>query len=244
MRKQLTYFTDLIEGNSFEKDYLKLRALEGWIYEGDELKMLPVVGENDPHRSIWEIRKQTADLMVEFLKGKRGDLLEIGCGNGWFSNYLASKTDLEVIGIDINVTELEMAVNQFNRKDLTFGYANVFAWEPSSKFDFIVINGAVQYFEGVDNLIDRLDSFLSTNGEIHIVDSPIYKTKNESQKARMRSIEYFDKMGFPQLADSYHHHTFSDFPRFKNRVGEPSLLARLIGKKVGGFPWLQYRKER
>lgn len=78
-----------------------------------------------------------------------------------------------------------------------------------SGFDIITINSCIQYFDDFRKIIDTLNSKLTENGEIHIIDSPFYETK-EINIAKKRTFDYYNKIGFPEMAGHYYHHNSND----------------------------------
>ncbi|MES2060530.1 MAG: methyltransferase [Bacteroidota bacterium] len=64
-----------------------------------------------------EDQKKTCDTLINYLKKKRNPLkiLEVGCGNGWLSAKLTEIQQTEIIGLDLNKSEIHQAINVFNK---------------------------------------------------------------------------------------------------------------------------------
>ncbi|MCK7529492.1 MAG: hypothetical protein MZV64_74030 [Ignavibacteriales bacterium] len=79
--------------NEFEKIYLQVRDKENRIFSDDEVKNLPFASDSNPHKKEWDLRAKSFQRFKEYLKSKKQNLniLDLGCGNGWFSGQL-SKT--------------------------------------------------------------------------------------------------------------------------------------------------------
>ena len=78
----------------FEQLYVDLRSNEQRIYSDEEVAWLPDVDEDHVHKKEWQIRKVSAEKLVQYLKHKKRPLkiLEVGCGNGWLSCQLSTPT--------------------------------------------------------------------------------------------------------------------------------------------------------
>lgn len=232
--------------NEFESSYIKLRKSERRIYTDEEVGQLPVIREDHKHYKEWYLRRKSLTRFNKYLHNTIGkhNLLDIGCGNGWFSYNIACKTNLNVYAIDINITELEQAARVFKKDNLNFYYANIFEdiFEKES-FKLISLNSSVQYFDNFEKLINRLLYFLRSDGEIHIIDSPLY-FKSELTGAKERTARYFSSIGFPEMIKFYHHHTFDELNKFNysllyNPRSTLNKLKRLSGLKDSPFPWIK-----
>ena len=105
--------------DSFERLYLKVRAQEKRVLTDDQTRRLPQIDPNYPHYSEWLVRAKTADRFKQYVKDRKDfrTVLDLGCGNGWFSNMLCrSLKDINrIYGIDINMSELKQARRVFPR---------------------------------------------------------------------------------------------------------------------------------
>lgn len=192
---------------SFEGSYLAVREKEGRVYSDEKVATLPYLTATDPHFKEWQLRIKTLDRFLPYLadQHKNGSLLEIGCGNGWFSSRCAKEV-AKVAGVDVNLSELEQGSRVFKRENLSFYYWDIFTASPfQSKFDCIVLNAVVQYFPNFEGLIRQLKTLLNPKGEIHILDSPFY-SKEEVHAAKQRSDHYYANMGVPEMSAHYFHH--------------------------------------
>ncbi|MEO8398631.1 MAG: hypothetical protein ABI550_02325, partial [Ignavibacteriaceae bacterium] len=92
------------EENFYKKKenlYLKVREKEGRIYDIETLKKLPDVHKNHRHSKEWSLRKKSAENLTKyFLQFSEEKILDLGCGNGWLSNYLVEKTSHKLFAVD------------------------------------------------------------------------------------------------------------------------------------------------
>jgi SAM-dependent methyltransferase len=225
----------------FSDTYIKIREIENRVYSDQQLKQLPVIDKKHPHYPEWIMRRKSARRFSDYLGNKKpGKLLEIGCGNGWFTNLCSAYVNTAV-GIDVNIKELEQAALVFKGPHIYFAWWDVFSENPfTENFDIIVLNAVVQYFPDLERLFNKLNQHLNPGGEIHIIDSPFYE-ESAISAAKLRSAIYYQKMGVPEMADHYFHHVNTKISDFEVMY-LPSLnkLIRLIKGKDMPFGW--YRR--
>jgi ubiquinone/menaquinone biosynthesis C-methylase UbiE len=234
------FITDEI--TSFSEAYLKVREKEQRILSDDDVLKLPHLNKFE-----WPQRVKSTKRFIDYISKKKQALtiLDLGCGNGWFTNKIAeiSKQNT-IVGIDINKEELEQATRLFKAENIKFVYANVFECNAIFKdeFDIISINGSIQYFEDFEGLITQLKKFLKPGGEIHIIDSPFYKT-DDIPEAKKRTLEYYTKLGVPEMAQFYYHHSVMCVKNFsvlyKNKT---TLFRKFLKSKDSPFMWLKFTK--
>jgi len=235
--------------DAFEIKYIELRKKEKRIYSDAEVKLLPNADGSYPHKDEWKLRKRSSERFVSYLKkyNNKTNLLDIGCGNGWFSANIAKNNSVDVYALDINKTELEQAARVFNYQNLKFIYGNIFEnIFGQGSFDIITLNSSVQYFGELPKLIKRLFYYLVEEGEIHIMDSPFYN-RNELAGAKERTARYYNSTGFPEMAKHYHHHTFDELNDFEYKIlydpkSSSVKLKKLFSIKDSPFPWIRIKK--
>lgn len=227
----------------FSKVYIALRKKENRVLNDVELKKLPFVSKENSNYNEWKVRQKTNQRFIKYLENKKASLtiLDIGCGNGWFTNKMAIIGN-KVVGLDVNLEELEQARRVFTSKNLQFVYATIFKENLpfTNTFDVITLNACVQYFENFELLITTLKQFLKPTGEIHILDSPFYDA-SEVMNAKQRTMAYYTKIGFPEMAKFYFHHAKEKIKDFEVLYQpKPTLLNKFFGKKDTPFMWLKY----
>lgn len=203
----VTYLTERRE--PFSNAYIKVRSKEQRVLLDPHVRELPFASSKNPLAKEWKLRQQSTQRFLNYLQSKKvNNVLDIGCGNGWFTNAIAEILEGEVHGVDINQNELEQAARVFEKDNLTFYYADIFKSEEhfKNKYDLISLNACVQYFDDLSVLLDLLKKFLTPKGEIHIMDSPFYES-TEIKNAQKRTLDYYQKIGVPDMADYYFHHS-------------------------------------
>jgi ubiquinone/menaquinone biosynthesis C-methylase UbiE len=231
-------------GNKFEELYISSRKIENRIYTDEQVLKLPEVPVSHIHHAEWEIRKRSTRRLIRYLakKNKPLKILEIGCGNGWFSREIATIKYSEVTGIDINAMEINQAKRVFKEwLNLSFYEGDIHLLKYKMKFDVIVFAASIQYFYSLKNILDEAFSILKDFGEIHILDSFFYHP-DEIMKARLRSLEHYHSIGYEEMANFYFHHSATSFQQFNHKYlfNPESLVNRRIRKKRP-FPWIRFK---
>ena len=234
--------------DDFSSLYLKVRDHENRVLTDKQLSQLPNLVPGNPHHKEWSLRQKSTSRFTDYLKKKNKPLriLDLGCGNGWFTNKMALiAPNYIVLGIDINPPELEQAARVFRRENLHFVFGDIYAIADlfRNSFDMITVNATIQYFGELSKLIALLKTFLTASGEIHIMDSPFYNPAAVAA-AKERTFSYYSELGFPKMAEYYHHHSKEDVKEFEVLYfPKKSLVKRLTRRKDSPFPWLKYTNE-
>ena len=230
--------------------YLRVRQKEGRLYSDDVVARLPFISGDHPLAGEWRARSTSARRLVGYLSSfqKPRLILDLGCGNGWLSNRLA-EYGLRVIGLDQNLYELKQAARVFrSNPKLSFLESNIFSAPFNTVlFDVIILASVLQYFPDAASLMSMLSSYLKPQGEIHILDTPLYSA-NEIEEAKLRSNQYYTSLGFPEMNAHYFHHRTSNFDALHpttlyNPRSLTVQLKRWIGKVDSPFPWFVIRKQ-
>ncbi len=231
----------------FDQSYLNLRKKEDRIFNIEDIKQLPDVPITHIHYSEWMKRKHTFEMFISYLKNKEvNSICDLACGNGWFLNKLAFMFRTAV-GIEVNELELNQAAKVLAKHDnIKLYLGDVFDLQLDEKFDIITVNAAIQYFNPLNKIINKLLDLLTDNGELHIVDSPFYRDEKESLKAKERSEDYYKKNGAEELNNFYHHHNLSQLKKFNYKIMyDPYTFSNKIKRKISPqshFHWIKIQK--
>jgi SAM-dependent methyltransferase len=230
----------------FEDLYLALRRKENRLYTDRELIALPDVPAAHPHSGEWKLRRHSYHRLAEYLKyrNKPLSILEPGCGNGWLAAKLAWIPGSQVTGTDINLPELTQAKSVFyDIPNLNFLWGDIRdSILAGKKFDIILFASCIQYFPWLHQIVHTAFDHLAPEGEIHILDSPFYGA-NALGKARQRSREHFEKLGVPEMADCYFHHSYQSLASFTHSIlYDPRKLISRWKHHHHPFPWIRIKK--
>lgn len=246
--KKGVFYLSEYRTNEFENLYLKVRERENRIYEDRILKLLPDINISHPLYNEWKIRKKSLRKLDEYLKSKSKPLniMELGCGNGWLTHHLAMIKNSYVIGVDVIRPELEQAARVFNNfNNHKFFYADIFAdYFKLGDFDIILLASSIQYFMKINYLLERLLCLLKKDGEIHILDSPIYNS-GEIPGAQKRTKKYYENIGFPEMDQYYFHHSRDELekyaPVFLYIQKKQNFYSRILKDINSPFPWIMIK---
>ena len=121
------FIADISTPNTeFEANYIQVRKFEQRVLTDAEVSKLPVL-KNNPHSKEWEKRARSAQRLSRYFSTiQEGKVLDLGCGNGWFTALLAKNQNLEVVGMDVNLTELKQAARVFQQVNLNFVCGDIF----------------------------------------------------------------------------------------------------------------------
>lgn len=238
----LRLLADPAEGKCFETIYLDVRASEQRIYSIDTVKKLPDVSVDHPHYQEWSIRKRSMLRFLKYIKAAQNveRILEVGCGNGWFSAAISREfPDKQVVGCDLNLFELKQAKSAFDQANLSFVYADIFEEWPSDlqNFDLIFLASSAQYFKNLNSLMLALKLHTSKRAEIHFLDTHFYPQK-KIKAAESRSHHYYVQLGYSAMAENYFHHSMEDLKRQGARLlYKPRGMLRWFSPNASPFPW-------
>ncbi len=225
--------------NAFEQAYLEIRKKENRVLSDKEVLQLPVLPRKHQHHKEWVLRLDSLNRFFKYLYKNpvKGPVLDIGCGNGWFTNILQQRTKEQVIGIDVNMEELRQASKLFRNEKLIFCYTDIL--KPcfrDNQFAIITLNASVQYFHSLPVLLRKLNKLLLPGGEIHLIDTPFYKDK-EVNAAKKRSAKYYSNLGHKYFANQYFARSWNELEGFQYTVKyRPSFLRKKLQKSP--FPWV------
>jgi 2-polyprenyl-3-methyl-5-hydroxy-6-metoxy-1,4-benzoquinol methylase len=240
----LFYQKDFEQSQEFEKNYLNLREREGRVYSDDVVRQLPKIVSTHPLNYEWRVRRRSTDKLCTYIGNSKAEtILEVGCGNGWLSNQL-QKTNCEVLGVDVNEIELKQAARVFSRPNLSFARIDILSDVDLPMFDTIVMASCIQYFSNVSELLRKLKVRLKPDGNIHVIDSPIYSA-GERSRAQLRTSEYFQRFNIGHN-NFYFHHSWEEFADTQFEIlHDPTLMTNKLKKMVSPispFPWMLIRK--
>jgi len=116
--------------------------------------------------------KEYPDLHAVLNNGRKLDILDVGCGAGWFVNSCATYYPHRIMGIDFNPRAVRqaLAVSRLvpGAERIDLDVADVFAFEPPRHFDVINSLGVLHHTKDCIGAIRRLCSWLERGDRLHI----------------------------------------------------------------------------
>jgi len=230
--------------------YLRVRELEGRRYPDEIVASLPDLPHGHPLHPEWRARAESTRRLLRYLDRlpRPRVVADVGCGCGWLAHRMARLDGARVWGLDATEAELDQAARVFaGQPGLTFVHGDALAIEPPVvNADVIVLAAAIQYFPDLPLAVRRFLSWLADDGELHILDSPLY-APSEVPAARARTRAYYAGLGVAEMAGAYHHHTHASLAPFRpDCLYRPDAWSararRALRLPASPFPWLRIRR--
>lgn len=224
--------------NQFASLYLDIREQENRVLTDDLVARLPHLPKDHDHYKEWLKRIDTLNRFEKYLKNHSfKTVVEIGCGNGWFTNWLSKYCEVS-IGQDVNLPELKQGARVFNHEAVKFiCTTDVVKLIHDVQPDLIVFNASLQYFNPEENILEELKQVMK-KGEIHVLDSPIYETIEQAKQAKERTFKYYSSKGLKELAAFYYHWKKTDL-KADFLYSPKGKLGRFFYPDASPFPWVR-----
>ena len=132
-------------------------------------KETPALKKRMERRAEWMIAAMEAPLHKK--------TLEIGCGTGYVSYYIAGKTQMQVVGSDLCKPFIEGARENYILPNLSYETLdfNEAAASVHNKFDYIIGNGILHHlYYNLDKVLVTLKDLLHPGGKIIFMEPNIY----------------------------------------------------------------------
>jgi 2-polyprenyl-3-methyl-5-hydroxy-6-metoxy-1,4-benzoquinol methylase len=137
------------------------------------LPELPGLPEQERYWETWQATKSItewsqirAEAILKLFRGldlRQPKILDLGCGNGWFTERLAAYGD--ATGVDLSLKAMDEAKRQFPRA--TFLGGDLFEVElPSSHYDVVVSQQVIAHVVDQARYVERAASLLKSRGHL------------------------------------------------------------------------------
>ena len=126
-------------------------------------------------------------------------ILEIGCSNGYITEYIHDHTHSEILGIDFSDVAIEQAKKRIERNGLQFARLDISTEEiPGDNYDYIIMIDSIYFVEDIRDAIARIAPSLSLSGKILITYFQISEVENEEESLPDKTdlAEALKKSGF------------------------------------------------
>ena len=168
--------------------------------------------------SLYDSNKNnTRDLEAIALRDMLGKIkfdscLEVGCGTGKNTQWLADKST-QLTGVDFSNEMLAKAREKISSSKVTFISADITKdWTfTSTQFDLISFSLVLEHIEFLDPVFSKASKVLKPGGYLYMGELHPFK-QYTGTKAR------FDTEGGRQLVDCFNHH-ITDFTRAADKAG-------------------------
>ena len=206
--------------------------------------------------SSTEVRmRRRADWMIEKmdLKGKK-HILELGCGTGEVSYWIAQQTGMNVLGTDLCAPFIKDAGGKFVLPNLKFEVLDFNNPEQmhGRTFDYILGNGILHHlYHHLDDALLTIRKLLQQNGRMIFLEPNIYNPycafvfnfardwahlePDEMAFSKSFISGKLLKAGFSHVDVTYRDFLLPGIPEF---LVQPSITAGNVLEKTPGFKWL------
>lgn len=120
-----------------------------------------------PSDLLWHA-EEPSTFLVEAIKNRKtpGKALDLGCGAGIFSVYMA-KAGYEVTGVDFIPEALEMAKEVAKKENVNVRWlpADLLSWKPNEEFDIILDSGCLHTISDTEKFKEKIVSWLPSGGD-------------------------------------------------------------------------------
>lgn len=191
---------------AFLEQYEIVRRGENWGRdESAYYRALPVVGRDDPNRSIWQIRRRTyrtflRRVLVPLESRSSGPVraIDLGSGSGWLAYRLALRGHT-VTAVDLRA-DVRDGLGAHVHYDATFTSVRAdFVRLPfaDSQFDLCIFNASLHYAEDCEATIREALRVLRPLRRLVILDSPVYRQDEDGRRmVRERETAFLARYGF------------------------------------------------
>jgi 2-polyprenyl-3-methyl-5-hydroxy-6-metoxy-1,4-benzoquinol methylase len=106
--------------------------------------------------------------------GNVSSVLDLGCGSGVLRRWLRPLGAIDYVGVDLSKVAIDTASREWTDGSTNFIARDVATYVPDRKFDAIVFNEILYYFERPGDILERFAAFLEENGHfvISLWDAP------------------------------------------------------------------------
>lgn len=148
--------------------------------------------------------------------GKGKKILDLGCGSGYISEYIAQETGASIIGIDFAKGAIKSAQNRIKKNDVEFSVGNINELRfPDESFDYVLTIDTLYFGSDIGKIVKNIKSILKPNGKLITFYSSKKEDLNKSGPESTGLGKILDKEKIK--------YEYWDFTENEKRVWENSL---------------------
>ena len=103
--------------------------------------------------------------------GQASNILDAGCGNGYFLSSLKSFfPEKTYAGIDMSPELIKVAKSNFEAPGLDFDVADFYSYAPEKAADFLLMRLVVQHLRGISDVLEQASKLIVEGGTLLIVE--------------------------------------------------------------------------
>lgn len=172
------------------------------------------------------------EMICSRISFKDKTVLDVGCGTGRFSKIIASDAR-HITLLDFSNKMLEEAKKELKDfhnvsfKNLDIGKI---ALSSNEKYDIIILLYTMHHIRNIEDVIEKLKSYLVENGQIIIVDILSGRSKKDRYLFHVKSIK---KYGFLKSFRTLYRNAFS-YTQLRRHLSKENFIALEDFKKIYG----------
>jgi SAM-dependent methyltransferase len=197
----------------FMHDYETIRQVEGRSSDDASAYRALPYGVTGRWSADWAIRARSFETLIEHIIAPREtgiplSIIDMGAGNGWLSNQLAGRGHC--------VAAVDLQTNIFDGLGVLIHYEHTFLPVQSefdhlpfqaNTIDLVIFNASLHYSENYEVTLNEALRIMRPDGQILILDTPMYHNTASGQRMAVERYQYFRKVyGFASdtLASEYY----------------------------------------
>ena len=226
----------------FIQDYETVRRSEGR-GSADELyyRTLPYHSSND-----WQIRATRFNSFLKHviipIKKKSLQILDLGAGNCWLSNQLASRGH-DLTAVDLTINDFDgLGCHRFYESIFTSAQAEFdYLPFPDKSVDLVLFNASFHYSVSYEKTLAETQRVLGDKGKVVILDSPVYNNASSGRSmVREREGQFTKQYGF--ASDSLPSENYLTYQRMDELAAKLGItwhyISPFYGIRWALRPWL------
>lgn len=111
--------------------------------------------------------EQLQKLILLIGDGKGKKILDLGCGSGYISEYIAQVTGASVFGIDFAVGAIKSAQDRVKNTDIEFSIGNINELDfPDATFDYVLAIDTLYFGSDLGKIVQDIKRVLKPHGKL------------------------------------------------------------------------------
>lgn len=127
--------------------------------------------------TVIRMKRRSDYIVSKFRENEAESVLEIGCGRGEISYWIARDTHKQTLGTDLCESFIENAKKTYILPNLKYSVVDFNREDdiPQSSFDYIIGNGILHHlYHSLDESLTTMRKILKVNGKIIFIEPNIY----------------------------------------------------------------------